>query len=77
MSLPKELRNEIYQYVLGDNIDHAHGPSKSDWHVEAWLEKESLGITSDRLAPPFEDTVLPCRELHTERKLMHAATYRS
>lgn len=77
MTIPKEIRNIIYDFVFCDNIDLVREPIKYDWEVEAVAADAPTRVNLDLASPPSKGTILACRELYEEMKEMYAAAYRA
>ena len=77
MTIPKEIRNMIYDFVFCDNIVPVREPIKYDWEVEAVVADAPARVNLDLASPPSKGTILACRELYEEMKEMYAAAYRA
>lgn len=99
MTLPRELRNKIYEFVFCDSLTYTHEVISNQWSLttsdfatdtasfptlvaDMWeftadTAHVSQLIRLDETKPPSKDSILPCRELYSEMKGMHAVAYRS
>lgn len=93
MTLPKELRNKIYEFVLCDNSTYTNEPVAYEFVPTAAQSFDGVQFSSvvaeakmalvphsvrlDHTMPPSKDCILPCRMLHSEMKQMYVAAYRS
>jgi hypothetical protein len=80
MTIPRELRDMIYGYVVDYNIDTRKTETKSN-EEEADPEHRSFyspsRIQLEATAPPSRDAILPCRQLYLEMRKLHIAAYRA
>lgn len=76
MTLPRELRNQIFGYVFWDNVDWARKEVRHEGVVGTKAENVPDRISFDSASPPSKDSILPCRQLYCEMKQMQAAAYR-
>jgi len=77
MTLPKEIRNIIYEYVFCDNVDHFHEPIRYDRDVGTVMADVPTRVNLERSSPPSKETILACRELYLEMKGMYIVAYRA
>lgn len=86
MTLPRELRNKIYEFVFCDNSTYVHEPIAYEWdfgdlnndyYYKFRAEKAHLprAVRLDYTTPPSKDYILPCRALYYEMKHMQAVAY--
>lgn len=76
MPLPRELRDEIFGYVFCDNVEWTREQVRYETGVGLKVENIPDRICFDAASPPSKDSILPCRQLHSEMKKMQAAAYR-
>jgi hypothetical protein len=77
MTLPKEIRNDIYTYVFCDNIDRVNAPIKYDREGKAVMADAPAPVHLVRFLPPPKESILACRQLYSEMKGMYTAAYRA